>query len=150
MVGALGDLVTYALRPRGPFFPGFTLTSALTAAIPALIVQKRYRSLAWLLGGVVIGQGITKLLLVPFFTQLAFRVPFQITLIKDAYQQLFHVPLYTLGLWMVLARLESLKILPEQEPSDEDREAPARGPGLSPTNLKNRVQTDGQNSLEKE
>ena len=129
-VGAIGDLVTYLLRPKGPFFPGFTLTSALTATIPALVSHKRPNSVGWIFLGVALGQGITKLLLVPYFTQIAFRVPFQVTLIKDAYQQLFHIPLYTVGLWAVLARLTTLGVLPD--PTDlQDHTSGHNRPGSS-------------------
>jgi ECF transporter S component (folate family) len=39
IVGAVADLVGYMINPMGSFMPGFTLTSALTGAIPALLWQ---------------------------------------------------------------------------------------------------------------
>jgi ECF transporter S component (folate family) len=38
--GALSDLIGYAISPvGGPYFPGFTLTSALTGLIPGLMAR---------------------------------------------------------------------------------------------------------------
>ena len=32
-VGALSDILGYAVRPTGPYFPGFTVTAALTQTV---------------------------------------------------------------------------------------------------------------------
>jgi len=37
--GALSDLLGFAIKPAGPYFPGFTLTSALTGFIPGVIYK---------------------------------------------------------------------------------------------------------------
>ena len=37
--GALSDLLGFAIKPAGPYFPGFTLSSALTGLIPGLIYK---------------------------------------------------------------------------------------------------------------
>ena len=41
MVGALTDLLAYLVRPTGPYFPGFTVSSMLTGIIFGLILYKR-------------------------------------------------------------------------------------------------------------
>ena len=41
MVGAVGDIVNYMLRPSGPFFPGFTLNAILSGFIYGLILYKK-------------------------------------------------------------------------------------------------------------
>ncbi len=40
-IGCLTDLLGFALRPAGWFFPGFTLTQGLTAMIPGLLTRGR-------------------------------------------------------------------------------------------------------------
>lgn len=40
-IGCLTDLLGFALRPAGWFFPGFTLTQGLTAMIPGLLSRGR-------------------------------------------------------------------------------------------------------------
>lgn len=39
LTGALSDILCFMIKPSGPYFPGFTLTSALTGLIPALIYK---------------------------------------------------------------------------------------------------------------
>lgn len=39
ITGALSDILCFVIKPAGPFFPGFTLTSALTGLIPGLIYK---------------------------------------------------------------------------------------------------------------
>ncbi|MBW7571663.1 folate family ECF transporter S component [Caproiciproducens faecalis] len=41
MVGAIGDVVNYVLRPSGPFFPGFTLNAFLSGFVYGLILYKK-------------------------------------------------------------------------------------------------------------
>ncbi|MGX8688855.1 MAG: folate family ECF transporter S component [bacterium] len=41
MVGALTDILAYLVRPTGPYFPGFTLSSMLTGLIFGLILYKK-------------------------------------------------------------------------------------------------------------
>lgn len=44
LVGAISDILCFAIKPGGPFFPGFTLVSALTGFLPGLLwrIQKKY------------------------------------------------------------------------------------------------------------
>ena len=37
ITGALADLIGYPFNPMGPYFPGFTLSSALTGLLPGLM-----------------------------------------------------------------------------------------------------------------
>ena len=39
VTGTLSDLLGFAIKPSGPYFPGFTLSSALTGFIPGLIYK---------------------------------------------------------------------------------------------------------------
>ena len=39
-VGALSDILGYAVRPTGPYFPGFTVTAALSGVIFGLLLGK--------------------------------------------------------------------------------------------------------------
>lgn len=50
-VGAISDLLCFVIKPSGPYFPGFTLASALTGMIPGLmwrLIKKRpFAHLEW-------------------------------------------------------------------------------------------------------
>jgi riboflavin transporter len=39
IAGALSDVIGYIINPMGPYFPGFTITTALTGMIPGLIFK---------------------------------------------------------------------------------------------------------------
>jgi len=39
VTGGLSDLLCYIIKPAGPYFPGFTITAALTGLIPGLIFK---------------------------------------------------------------------------------------------------------------
>jgi ECF transporter S component (folate family) len=45
VTGALSDLLGFAIKPAGPYFPGFTLSSALTGMIPGLIYKHLNRDM---------------------------------------------------------------------------------------------------------
>jgi len=47
LTAALGDLLGSVLFPVGPFFPGFTLTAALTGLIFGLCLYNKRRSKRW-------------------------------------------------------------------------------------------------------
>jgi riboflavin transporter len=99
LVGALSDLLGYPLFPAGPYSPFFTLTAALTGIIPALLLKKYRGEQApfWLLTlAIFAGQFITKVLLVPYFLQIHFGVPFLWKSISNLVVELIHAPVYAL------------------------------------------------------
>lgn len=61
LVGIVADLVGVLLVPQGAFFPGFTLSSALTGLIPALFVHKFYADKNISFGKICILTGISTL-----------------------------------------------------------------------------------------
>lgn len=65
--GALSDIIGYSINPvGGPYFPGFTLTAALTGLIPGLMA-KYYRN-NWNWTSVMIIVTVTTLIAVPLNT----------------------------------------------------------------------------------
>lgn len=97
IVGALGDLIGYFINPMGAYMPHFTLTSFLTGFIPGVMVfyvLKKYRSLPILFISISVGQLITSLLLVPYFINMIFGVPFTVLMPPRAISQLINIPLY--------------------------------------------------------
>lgn len=110
LVGAIGDIWTYFIHPKGMYFPGFTLTSALTGFLPCFVAGKNERRLVKIGLGVAVGQGITKFVLVPAFRQYAFSHPWAVSVVQAAWEQAFHIPLYSCGVYVVLRRLDRLKV----------------------------------------
>jgi len=97
IVGAIGDVVGYYINPMGAYVPLFTLSAALTGAIPALVLQffkRPYQSLCQLIIAIGIGQIITSVFLTPYFLEIAFKIPFFATLPARIITQVINVPIY--------------------------------------------------------
>ncbi|MGQ9622327.1 MAG: folate family ECF transporter S component [Candidatus Caldatribacteriaceae bacterium] len=82
IVGALADVIGFSLSPVGPYFPHFTLTSALYGVIPGILAllpfQKRTAQLLW---SVLLPQVGIGCLLTPYFLHTLFDMPWKILLI---------------------------------------------------------------------
>ncbi len=103
-VGAISDILGWALFPSGPYFPGFTLTQGLTGYLPAKLLGSQPRSWLRLFLAIATGQLLTKFLLIPIFQHILFR-PTPNWLTTWCYiswaslpAQAFHIPLYT---WLI-------------------------------------------------
>lgn len=97
IVGALGDLLGYFINPLGAYMPHFTLTSFLTGFIPGFIVfyvLKRCRSLTVIFISIIIGQLISSIVLVPYFINHLFGVPFTVLIPPRLISQLINIPIY--------------------------------------------------------
>ncbi|MBQ7569231.1 folate family ECF transporter S component [bacterium] len=113
-VGAISDVLECMLFPRGKmYFPGFTLTQALTGAIPALIVKQSPPSFWSYFTAIAIGQSITKFLLVPAFILLIAPIhplwlAYQTLLIQALITQSLHIPIYAWLCLLVMRHIEPL------------------------------------------
>jgi ECF transporter S component (folate family) len=97
IVGALGDLLGYFINPLGAYMPHFTLTSFLTGFIPGVMVfyvLKRCRTLPVIFISISIGQLISSLILVPYFINTLFGVPFTVLMPPRLLSQLINIPVY--------------------------------------------------------
>ncbi len=110
-VGVVSDLLEFLVVPKSKmYFPGFTLTQGLTAALPALVVGRGPASFSRFLVGIAAGQGLTKLVLVPVFLLILAPVPNLLaawgTLVATAFLvQAVHVPFYA---WISVAVVRAL------------------------------------------
>lgn len=100
IIGAVGDIVSFIVRPTGAFMPHFVLTSALTGFIPGVItmlLKTRLESpkLWKIFIAILVGQVVTSVLMVPYFRMTLFGHPFVLTMIKAASNQVLSIPIYT-------------------------------------------------------
>lgn len=144
VVGGVSDIVSFLLRPSGPFNPAFTLTSILTGVIPVLVAQlcllvrKQWQTAPqtpaperfpiWTVAlGIAIGQLITSVTLVPIFWGIFisgklgtpdFWAVVIARALKALTRQAFNIPLYT----VIFAALQRplayvMRIKPTREPA---------------------------------
>ena len=74
-VAALGDFVGAILFPIGAYFPGFTLTAALTGVVLGLFLNKR-QSVARIAGAVAVNQLVMSLLLNTLWISVLYGSPY--------------------------------------------------------------------------
>lgn len=105
IVGGLADVISFIIRPSGDFNILFTLTSALTGAIPILVVRFLGKEDAKLplwkaFVGIAVGQLITSVLLAPLFLALFMGTDkgFMFYAVKAFVKQAFSVPIYAIVL----------------------------------------------------
>ncbi|MGI6574837.1 MAG: folate family ECF transporter S component [bacterium] len=112
IVGAITDIIGFASSPMGPYLPHFTLTAALTGILPALVlklfgIQEKPPYLLLFLA-VIVGQGITSLLLVPYFLHTIFGLPYQVIMIPRFFAFAIEAPFYSGLAYILFHRLDTI------------------------------------------
>lgn len=108
IVGAIADIVGYIISPMGAYLPHFTFVSFLTGFIPGLIVShiiKDSKNYWGLVLAIAIGQGITTLLLIPYFLYSLFGQPFLFNFIPRLISFPLQVPIFAYFLRTLLSYL---------------------------------------------
>ncbi|MEW6282615.1 MAG: folate family ECF transporter S component [Candidatus Eremiobacterota bacterium] len=119
LVGAVSDVLGYVLSPpSGVFFPGFTLTQALTGALPALFYRHSLRMVSvdpgsgrWvcfglLTGSIVCAKLVSSVTLVSWFRHLLYGLPFWAYALPALAVTLAHAPLYAWASLLLMRNLE--------------------------------------------
>ena len=113
IVGAVGDVVSFIVRPTGAFMPHFVLTSALTGVIIRLLKAKLPKIPLWkIFISILVGQVITSVLMVPYFLNTLFSTPLMVTMSKAVVKQAINIPAYSIiikGLVESLSRAGAIK-----------------------------------------
>lgn len=113
LVGGLGDIVGFFINPMGPYMPHFTLTAALTGALPGLVVHLsggRPLTVRRLLLAIAAGQLVSSVLLVPLFLKQLFGIPLTATVPAKIVGEAINIPLYAFLLDALRKRFPSLHI----------------------------------------
>ena len=79
LVGGLGDFLGAVLFPIGPYFPGFTLSCALTGVIFGILLHKE-QTLPRIVGAVVLNQFGVSLLLTTLWISILYGSPYEVLL----------------------------------------------------------------------
>lgn len=101
IVGGVTDVVAFIVRPSSfGFNILFTLTSALTGIIPILVTKllgEKYPKYTFIkvLIGVLIGQVLTSVVLVPIFSTILFKKVFLVEVTKAFTKQVISIPIYS-------------------------------------------------------
>lgn len=110
LIGGIADLIGYPLRPLGPYFPGFTLTAALTGFIPGAFVRLYRKELTWaaLLAMVAINDLITSMVLNTIWLNMITGKAFLILLPTRILARIVMIPIYTVILKVLLKQFKNV------------------------------------------
>ena len=107
LIGAFSDLLGYFINPIGAYMPHFTLTSALTGIIPAaiLILMRKDEPNIFDLGiAITTGQVITSIILIPYFLNILFGLPWKVLILPRIVSEPIQVFIYTYIINIILKR----------------------------------------------
>ncbi len=97
--------------------PHFTLTAALTGAIPPLVLKLcphrehvAHHSFPELFLAIAVGQIITSVIMVPWFLNMLFGIPFTATVFVRLQTQLIQIPLFVMCIKLLARRLSFIAI----------------------------------------
>lgn len=109
--GALADLLGYPLLPQGPYFPGFTLSSALIGFVPGLLARLRKGPWTWpaLLAVIAPTIVLTSLVLNTLWLNMLFDRAFAVLLPPRILANLILIPIYATIVHVVMKQLKHLR-----------------------------------------
>lgn len=93
IVGALTDILAYLVKPTGPFFPGFTLSSLATGVIFAFFLHGKKFALPRVIAAEAVITGAIGLCLNSFWLSLLYKTPFLVSVISRAPKELIMLPI---------------------------------------------------------
>ncbi|HHV08343.1 MAG TPA: folate family ECF transporter S component [Firmicutes bacterium] len=118
-VGALSDIIGYMITPLGAYMPHFTITSGLTGALPALLLkftgQADRPGAGMLAAAILFGQTITSMIMVPYFLQQLFSIPWRPFFPARLISLAIHVPAYTFLIRSIVERTQLFMKVPKRE-----------------------------------
>lgn len=86
IISILADVLGAFLFPVGPYFPGFTLTAALTGLLYGLLLHKKSQSLPRAALAVVLQQAVLSLGLNTYWLHILYGMPYVPTLVTRLVQ----------------------------------------------------------------
>ena len=92
-VGALTDILSYIVHPTGEFFPGFTISSALTGIIFALFMYKKPFSLGRTLLASLVNSLVTSFLLNCLWLSILYNTTFSAAFLMRLPKNLIMIPI---------------------------------------------------------
>jgi len=113
--GALADVVGFAVSPMGAYMPHFTFAWALTGALPALALKvfapnrsPAALGVGRLFAAIAFGQLISSVLLIPYFLELLFALPWEATFPPKIVSEAITIPAYAVLMHLLLRRVAGL------------------------------------------
>jgi ECF transporter S component (folate family) len=109
--GAALDILTFIVRPTGPFFFGFTLSAIISGFLYGVILYKRPLSLARILAANLVQLVVIHLLLNTYWLTMLYGYNFIAILPLRALKAFIMLPVETIMLYMVIKGVEASGVI---------------------------------------
>jgi len=110
MIGALSDLGGFLIRPTGPFFPGFTISAAITGLIFGFMLYGKKVSLLRVVLAKLIHTLLVGMLLNSFWLSMLYGNAFPLVFLGRLPKELIMFPIQTAMIYVLLKAFEKAKV----------------------------------------
>ena len=110
MIGALSDLGGFLIRPTGPFFPGFTISAAITGLIFGFMLYGKKVSLLRVVLAKLIHTLLVGMLLNSFWLSMLYGNAFPLVFLGRLPKELVMFPIQTAMIYILLKAFEKAKV----------------------------------------
>ena len=110
IVGMLADILGYLVRPTGPFFPGFTISTAVSGIIFGAFFYKKKLTVPRVIVANLVETVVVSLLLNTFNLMILYGNPFWAVLSAKLLKNAVMFPINTVLLLLVLRALDRLPL----------------------------------------
>ena len=104
IVGIGSDILGYLVKPTGAYFPGFTLSGALTGLLYGLVLH-RHRTLPSILAAQALVTGLVNLPLNTLWLSLLYGTPFTAILAPRLIKEAVFYPIEVACIWLMVRPL---------------------------------------------
>ncbi len=111
IVGMLADIVKYMIRPTGPFFPGFTISEALTGLIYGFMLYRRKLSLPRVIAANSIVTVVVNMLLNTYWLTLLYGSVYTVILPARIIKELIMLPINIAIFYLIAVLLQKAKVI---------------------------------------
>ena len=104
------DIINYAIRPDGAFFPGFTIGAMLSAFIYGLFLYRQQKGIVRIAAAEGVVTILNNLLLNTLWLSILYGQAFKALLIPRIVKNLITWPIYSLIFFVVITAIEKTKV----------------------------------------
>jgi len=108
LVGGLSDILCYIIKPTGPFFPGFTISSAIQGMIYGLILYNRPLSLKRVILAQAADTLVISLILNPLWLMILYNNAFSLVFAARIVKVLVMFPINTALLMGIMTMVKRI------------------------------------------
>lgn len=107
IIGALTDVLAYLVKPTGPFFPGFTISSAVAGILFGAVLKKN-ATIARILISQILYAVIIGIFLNSWWLHMLYGTPYVAVLLARLPKELLMIPVNTVLMTLILKPVHQL------------------------------------------